>query len=185
MRAKLSILALAIGVALVLSAVLQAAQPPAVSGQEQQSGTSGQSGSCSKTAKTGTNGACALCRVTDVIGREIVDTNQDRLGKIANLAVDHNTGQVRYVVIATEDNRLIPIPWQTVKALAVTKTGTETGNANHCTLNISKETLAKAPNFQEGQWPNFADQGWASSVEKFYEVNVANMAKRQGEGHSK
>jgi sporulation protein YlmC with PRC-barrel domain len=181
MRVKLSILALAIGVVFVLSAALQAAQPPTTTGQEQQPSMSGQSGGCSKTANAGTTGACSLCRVTDVIGREIVDTNQDRLGKIANLAVDHDTGQVRYVVIATEDNRLVPIPWHTVKALRVTKAGMETENSKHCTLNISKETLAKAPSFQEGQWPNFADQVWVSSVDKFYQISLAN---RQGEKSS-
>jgi sporulation protein YlmC with PRC-barrel domain len=180
MRAKLSILLLGVSVILALSTALLADDPPVTSGQ-QQPGMSQQSGSDSETPNTQSTKTCAICRVTDVIGMPVVGQNQETLGKIANLAVDHNTGHVRYIVIATEENKLVPIPWQALKSM-MTKTNNDSTLPKQCTLNISKETLAKAPSFQEGKWPDFSDQRWVSSVTSFYQLNIA---KRQpSETHS-
>jgi sporulation protein YlmC with PRC-barrel domain len=195
MRGKLSIVLLAVGMVLALSAVLQAADPPVMPGQQQQPGMSPQPGMGPNTMKTDPNmmktegmGANSLCRATDVIGMEVWNQNQkEQLGTIENFAIDHNNGQIRYVVVSIpgtmgERNKLVPLPWQALKAVMTEKTDAETiAVPRYFTLDLDRTVLAKAPSFQQGQWPDFSDQRWVTAIQHFY---GPYLAKRSGETRS-
>jgi sporulation protein YlmC with PRC-barrel domain len=185
MRVSFSIALLAVGMVLALSPVLQA-DPPTVPRHEQPSGTSPQTSNDPGTMKTGRTGCQKLCQITDVIGMDIVGPSQEKLGKIENLAIDHNSGKVRYVVVSlnetvAEGGKLLPVPWNALKFVATTKAGEASHATKHCLLNLDKDSLAKAPSFQQGQRPDFSDQRWVTSIERFYQPYVA---KRSGEPRS-
>ncbi|MEN6449561.1 MAG: PRC-barrel domain-containing protein [Thermoguttaceae bacterium] len=123
-----------------------------------------------------------IIRGSDVMGLVVRDQNNEKLGKIDNLAIDQNTGRIRYVVVSFGSTlgfggKLLPVPWQAVKTVSVAKAGEEGTTESHCVLNISKEELAKAPGFQQGQWPDFSNQKWVTAIDQFYRPYVA---KRPG-----
>ncbi|MEM5786308.1 MAG: PRC-barrel domain-containing protein, partial [Syntrophobacteraceae bacterium] len=62
-------------------------------------------------------------------------------------------GRVQYLIIAhggwlNIGDRLFAIPWEAAKP---------TNEPNTFAVNIDRERLANAPNFDRNTWPNFAD----------------------------
>ncbi|MEN6459378.1 MAG: PRC-barrel domain-containing protein [Thermoguttaceae bacterium] len=172
MRGTLLMALLAVGLALVLSVVLQAADP------QQQPGMSEQSQQQSETEQ-GMTQQQKIVRSSDLIGMNVHSQDQEKLGKIENLAIDQNTGRVHYVVVSFGTTlgfggKLVPVPWRALKTISMAK-GEQAVTESYCTLNVDKNTLAKAPSFEQGQWPDFSNQKWAISINEFYRPYLAKQ----------
>ncbi|MCE5266572.1 MAG: PRC-barrel domain-containing protein [Planctomycetaceae bacterium] len=165
MRGSLLIALLAVGLGLAVSVALQAADDqPGMANQQEQQGTEA----------TGSK----VLRANDLIGLEVMGENNEKLGKIDNLAVDEQTGQVKYVVISFGTTmgfggKLLPIPWQAMRLVSMPKAGEQVTSETHCLVSINKDILQKAPGFQQGQWPNFTDQRWVKVINEFYRPYIA------------
>jgi sporulation protein YlmC with PRC-barrel domain len=139
-------------------------------------------------------------RITDLIGMEVQGQGRDKLGKIENLAIDQETGKIRYVIVSFETTmgfggKLMPAPWQAFKFVSATTAGETvpmggvslsgqmslpsptTGTAPYCILNADKDALAKAPGFDRGRWPDFNDRKWITAIEQFYRSYVAKQTE--------
>lgn len=170
MRGKIVMASLAAGLMLALPMALWAVDQPDMPRTDQtQRGTQEQ--------------RMMTLKATDVLGTHVYGQNQEKLGKIDNLVIDPNSGLIRYVVVAcAEEAKFLPVPWQALTCSSKTKEGREGKIAHHAILAISREELKNAPTFQQGQWPDFNDTRWASSIERFYRPIVA---KRAGETYNR
>ena len=95
---------------------------------------------------------------------DVVNANDEKLGKIEDLMIDLGSGRIAYAVLSFGGflgmgDKLFAIPWN---ALSVDT------DEKRFVLNVKKETLEKAPGFDKDHWPNMADQKWGASIYEYY-----------------
>ncbi|MGJ8621021.1 MAG: PRC-barrel domain-containing protein [Methylophilaceae bacterium] len=107
-----------------------------------------------------------LLSATSLIGDEIQNISGEALGKIEDLMIDVNNGDVKYAVLTFGGflgmgNKLFAVPLEILALKADDK----------CfVMNISKEKLENAPGFDKDDWPNTADLNWQESIYNFYRI---------------
>jgi sporulation protein YlmC with PRC-barrel domain len=185
---------LMVGTVLALSASMWAADPPTTPPQDQPNASPSSNtdqGTPSSEMESGAanmnNTNAGRCySVTEVIGREVQGQDNEKLGKIEDLAINPKTGKVQYVVLSLNgttgsEGKLLPVPWMAFKHVSA-KSGETVQAAGHCMINVDKNTLAKAPTFQKGQWPDFSDSRWTNAINQFYNPIIA---KQSNEGYTR
>jgi sporulation protein YlmC with PRC-barrel domain len=99
-----------------------------------------------------------------LIGDDVRNGANERLGEITDIMIDVPTGRVAYAVMSVGGvlgvgAKLFAIPWTAMRLDTQSK----------CfRLNIAKERLDAAPGFDKDHWPTMADQRWAEDVHRFY-----------------
>lgn len=91
-------------------------------------------------------------RVSNITGAVVNNLQGERLGTVQDLVVGKE-GEVEYMILSHGGllgvgDRLFAIPWEAVRPGA---------EANTFMLDIDRQRLANAPNFDRNTWPNFAD----------------------------
>lgn len=99
-----------------------------------------------------------------LIGDHVHNLKDEHLGEIKEFMLDMRTGKVAYVVMSSGGvlgigEKLFAVPFQ---ALTL-------DTANHrMTMNMDKSKVEAAPGFDTDNWPNMADQAWASQIHGYY-----------------
>jgi sporulation protein YlmC with PRC-barrel domain len=121
-----------------------------------------------ETAVTGNSAssACHTCRVTALIGQNVVDGHDKKIAELFDVVVDEASGRVAYAILATGGffgvgEQLMAVPWASLKAPATA------GKAH--VLDVSKERLELAPAFDKKSWPDLADRQWGAGIHRFWE----------------
>jgi sporulation protein YlmC with PRC-barrel domain len=104
-------------------------------------------------------------RADDLMGKTVVNSANENLGKLEDIVVDAGSGRILYGVLSFGGflgvgDKLFAIPWDSLSLPA---------DAKNLVLNISKDRLKTAEGFDKNQWPNFADEQWAAKTHKYYE----------------
>ena len=100
-----------------------------------------------------------------IIGEEVVNRQDENLGKIHELVIDAKEGRLAYAVLSFGGfmgmgNKLFAMPWSAFEFAQ---------HENKLILNVDKEKLKAAPGFdQDAKWPDFADRNWGNSIYKYY-----------------
>ncbi len=108
-----------------------------------------------------------VVRTADVIGKNVINKEKDKLGEIEEIVLDKVTGTVRYAVLSFGGfmgmgSDLYTIPWSKLEYCK---------DEEAFTLNVSKEKLKSATGFDKDHWPDFADESWSESINKFYDMD--------------
>lgn len=102
---------------------------------------------------------------SDLTRSKLMGKNNSELGQFQDAVIDPATGRVVYGVLSSRDSstagRNYLVPWSAIE----TSRG---ASGNTYTANINEDTLKGAPNFTQGQWPQFNDQATAESIYKHY-----------------
>jgi sporulation protein YlmC with PRC-barrel domain len=99
-------------------------------------------------------------------GDEVVNRQQEKLGRVEEIMLDVPTGRIAYAVLASGGflgigDKLFAVPWS---ALTL-------DTANKCfVLDVAKERLEQAPGFDKDRWPSMADADWARELHTYYRV---------------
>jgi sporulation protein YlmC with PRC-barrel domain len=120
----------------------------------------------------------ATARVSDLLSLPIYGVGDEKLGKVEDLVVDPSSGKIRYAVLSFGGilgmgEKYFAVPWNDLKVFNKGATSAGTQKEVYATIDVSKESLKNAPGFDKNKWPNFADQSFASDLEKFYGSNRA------------
>ena len=105
----------------------------------------------------------------DIIGVEVRNPQNEKLGKIEELMLDKIDGHVIYVVLSFGGflgmgDKLFPMPWSMFSY----------DTANNCfTIAVDKEMLKKSPGFDKDHWPDMSNSAWSSSIHKYYGTTQA------------
>jgi len=109
-------------------------------------------------------------RLSELEGTEVRTPDGDDLGEIQGLAIDSN-GRVNYAVLSVGGflgmgERLVPVPWD---ALKLSMAGDD-GDEKVITLSATKDQLAKAPEFKDGEDSRAAmcDPAWIARVHEHF-----------------
>jgi sporulation protein YlmC with PRC-barrel domain len=86
------------------------------------------------------------------------------LGKIEEIMIDMELGRVVYAVLSFGGflgigNKWVPVPWD---ALALHP------DQKEIVLNIEKEKIQKAPNFEPATLPDLANRQWGAVIHTYY-----------------
>lgn len=107
-----------------------------------------------------------LLSATTVIGDTVRNKSGDNLGKVEDLMLDLEYGNIAYAVLSFGGflgmgNKLFAIPW---KALTLH------GEEKEFVLDVAKEKLEAAPGFDKAQWPEMSRE-WGAQIHDYYGVN--------------
>lgn len=97
-------------------------------------------------------------------GTSAVNRQNEKIGKIEELMLDLNSGQVAYAVLSFGGifgigDKLFAIPWEMI----------EVDTTNHqVVIDISKDKLKNAPGFDKNNWPDTANLAWLTEVYDYY-----------------
>lgn len=109
-------------------------------------------------------------KVRDVLGAKVSNPAGEDLGKVEELVLDPNSGEISYAVLSFGGflgmgDRLFAIPFHMLKAPAPVG---DDSPAARFTLNIDKAKLEKAPGFPKDNWPDIQTPQWSSTVDTYY-----------------
>lgn len=101
---------------------------------------------------------------TTLIGDDITNPQKENLGDLKDLMIDTGSGKISYAVVSFGGvfgigDKLFAVPWSQLTV----------DRQNKClVLNVSKDRLKDAPGFDKDNWPNFADDAFASNLNTYY-----------------
>lgn len=97
-------------------------------------------------------------------GDDVINLQGEKLGSIEDIMLDVSSGKVAYAVLSFGGmlgmgDKLFAIPWGALTLDADRK----------CfVLDVPKDRLQQAPDFDKDHWPAMADPSWASQVYAYY-----------------
>jgi len=94
------------------------------------------------------------------LGRKVENPRGEGLGKIEDLMISADGGQIAYAVVSfggvlSLGNKLFAFPWSALRVDRSTK---------KVILDLDKKTLAKAHGFDKDHWPDSSNWNWAPAV---------------------
>lgn len=100
-----------------------------------------------------------LARTSGVVGMSVKDASDKEAGKIEDLLAD-SRGLIVYAVVSFGGlmgigDKLYAVPWNAIVIDRESKTAY---------LDVTKETLERAPGFAKDKWPASTDREWGSGV---------------------
>ena len=110
-------------------------------------------------------------RVSDILKTAVENFQKEKLGTIQDLMIGVD-GHLKYAILSHGGflgigDVLIPIP---VDALI---TGREKGTA---VLDIDKQTLERALNFESKTWPDFTAAEWEEKIDRYFAAYAAGTS---------
>jgi sporulation protein YlmC with PRC-barrel domain len=105
-----------------------------------------------------------IVKASEVMGRDVHNTQDEDIGGIENLAIDGSQGRVQYAVLSFGGvlgvgDKHFAIPWD---ALRMNTEG------DKYIVAIDKDRLKNAPGFDKNNWPDMANEQWGRQVRDFY-----------------
>ena len=113
-------------------------------------------------------------RVSDMLKTTVENRRGEKLGTIQDLMVGAD-GRLKYAILSHGGflgigDVLIPIPFDALM------TGSEKGTA---VLDIDKETLEKALNFESKTWPDFTAAEWEEKIDRYFAAYASGVSQQQ------
>lgn len=107
-------------------------------------------------------------RSSDLLGMPVRNRAGKDLGKIEDLVVEMNSGDIHYAAIsfggfAGFGDKLFAVPWKSMTF----KFGEDD---RHFIFDVTPEQLENSPGFDQNNWPDVADPAWSASIDKHYGV---------------
>ena len=99
-----------------------------------------------------------------IIGSDVFNLKNEKLGKIGDLVIDIDTGRIVYAILDFGSflgmhEKHFPVPWKSLLALP---------SEGIFFLNQSKEQLEKAPAFDRDKLPDMGHMRWGSDIYRYY-----------------
>lgn len=101
-----------------------------------------------------------------LIGDKVVNQKNEDIGKIEELMISVEDGQVGYAVMSFGGvlgfgNKFFAVPWSTLRV----------DEEKKCfVINVDKEKLKNAPGFDKDHWPDMTPE-WSAELSSYYKFN--------------
>ncbi|HAT32928.1 MAG TPA: photosystem reaction center subunit H, partial [Janthinobacterium sp.] len=101
-----------------------------------------------------------LMGAATLIGDHVHNLKDEHLGEIKDIMLDMRSGKIAYAVMSrggvfTLGQKLFAVPWEALTLDTVNK---------RFTLNLDQQRFETAPGFDTDNWPDMANQAWATEV---------------------
>jgi sporulation protein YlmC with PRC-barrel domain len=119
-------------------------------------------------------------RSSELIGMAVRNREGKDLGKIEDMVVELNSGDIRYAALsfggfAGFGDKLFAVPWQSMTF----KFGEDD---RYFVFDVTPQQLERSPGFDQNNWPDVADPAWAASIDKHYKIDRSKPAKTTTSG---
>jgi len=107
-------------------------------------------------------------RASEIIGMEVRNNENEKLGKIEDLVLDLGSGHLSYAILSMGGvlgigDKLVLVPVsEFVYGVSDKK----------LILNTSKDVLKNAPRFEKGKWPDLSDPQWDADAHTYYKGKI-------------
>ncbi len=113
-------------------------------------------------------------RVSDLLKTTVENRHREKLGTIQDFIVGVD-GCLKYAILSHGGflgigDVLIPIPFEALM------TGGEKGTA---VLDIDKQTLERALNFESKTWPDFTAAQWEEKIDRYFAAYAAGVSQQR------
>ena len=103
-------------------------------------------------------------RASKVIGMDVENAQGEDLGKITDLVLDFDNGQIAYVAVGSGGvlgvgDTLHAVPWKSLKL---------SDKMDKFVLNVDKTQWKNAPGFDKDKWPAVADSAFRQQIDTYY-----------------
>jgi sporulation protein YlmC with PRC-barrel domain len=103
-------------------------------------------------------------KASDLTGKRVENASDENLGTLNDIVVDANSGRILYGVLSFGGflgmgDKLFAVPWSSLDLRS---------DASEIVLNVDKDRLKNAEGFDKNNWPNFADETWATRTYEYY-----------------
>ena len=126
-----------------------------------------------------------VIKPSELVGREVVNTQDENLGEIEDVMIDPVSGRIAYVVIEHGGflgigDDMFAVPWSAMQFVP--------GNEDTVLLDIPEEKLENAPRFTSEDETPLERREWVTAVHTYYGVDpywqdsVGSMAMQYGAG---
>jgi sporulation protein YlmC with PRC-barrel domain len=112
-----------------------------------------------------------LHRASEAIGMKVRNGNGDKLGKVEDIVIAMNSGNIRYVAMSFGGFLGIGDKFFAVPFDAVMLQYDADDNDYFVMFDTTEEQLDKAPGFDKDHWPDFANEKWAQDVQEYYKAH--------------
>jgi sporulation protein YlmC with PRC-barrel domain len=119
-----------------------------------------------------------IVRASEIIGMDVRNNADENLGSIEDLALDPNSGEVKYAAVSMGGflgvgDKLFAVPWAALECRPVEGATVEPGEKvdRVAILNVDKESFDSARGFDQDNWPNMADERWQRENDQNYRVS--------------
>lgn len=115
---------------------------------------------------TGPDSAPRVTRVSEIVGMDVQNPQQENLGEVEELVIDTKNGEIVYAVVAFGGflgmgDKLFAMPPKSLQSNA---------SGEKLVLNVDKARLKAAPGFDKANWPDMANAEWTSQIRNYYGV---------------
>lgn len=110
------------------------------------------------------NNNVPMLSAKSLIGTEVVNLQNEKLGKLEELMIDLSTGRIGYAVLSFGGvlgfgDKLFAVPWASL---------TVDEKNEKLVMDAHKDLLAKAPGFDKNNWPQTPNGLWVREVYQYY-----------------
>ena len=103
-------------------------------------------------------------RSSQALRHDVMNTRNQHIGQIEDIVIDTTLGDIAYAVLSFGGflglgEKWFAIPWGAFDRSAGFQT---------LVLDVSEESLEKAPGFNQDNWPEMANPRWASAVHDYF-----------------
>jgi sporulation protein YlmC with PRC-barrel domain len=112
----------------------------------------------------GDNNHVPMLSTKSLIGTDVVNLQDEKLGKLEEIMIDLATGRVGYAVLSFGGilglgDKLFAVPWASL---------TVDEEREVIVMDAHKDRLAKAPGFDKNNWPQTPNGVWVRDVYSYY-----------------
>jgi sporulation protein YlmC with PRC-barrel domain len=112
-------------------------------------------------------GVAKIEKVSKIIGATVKNAQTgEKFGKADNCIVDIEQGRLVHIIVSSGGVLGVGDELRAIPGAAFVYTGSD----NTLQLNATRETLAAAPRFKDGAWPDFSDPSYSVTVYRAYQV---------------
>ena len=110
------------------------------------------------------NNHVPMLSAKSLIGTEVVNLQNEKLGKLEELMIDLTTGRVGYAVLSFGGilglgEKFFAVPWASL---------TVDEEHEKLVMDAHKDRLANAPGFDKNNWPQTPNGQWVRDVYQYY-----------------
>ncbi len=122
-----------------------------------------------------TTSANKIAKISEILGKDIVNSQDETLGEVEDVVVDIDKQHVAYLLIDCNDaDGMVAVPAGAVKH-----------QNGKCTINMPKENFKRLARFEEGDYPNWFNDRWNEGIHRDFNVqpyweNRGNNTTRVG-----
>lgn len=117
-------------------------------------------------------------RASQLMGANIQNAAGEDVGEISDVVIDAGRGKVSYAAVTYGGfmgigDKMFAVPWEAFRTVR----DADDADDYHLVLDVTPEKMEGATGFDQDSWPNFADKGFTSELDKRYGI------KRDAQGN--